>query len=76
MTSCRIGNQIVIYYGSFKKMYEHLHGEGLREAVRETVRHEFRHHMERLAGMHGADSLEAEDNRNMRAYKEKHRKDV
>lgn len=72
----RLGKQIVIYYGSFKKMYGHMSGEQLRRAVRDMVRHEFRHHMEWLAGMHGFDSLEAEDKRNLKAYKEKRLKDI
>ena len=33
----------------------------LKDKLREIVRHEFRHHMENLAGMYGADSLEHED---------------
>ena len=35
--------------------------EQLKDKLREIVRHEFRHHMENLAGMYGADSLEHED---------------
>ena len=35
--------------------------EELKDRLRKTVRHEFRHHMENLAGMYGADSLEHED---------------
>ena len=33
----------------------------LKDKLRGVVRHEFRHHMENLAGVYGADSLEHED---------------
>ena len=62
------GRQIAIYYGSFKLLYGRLSGGNLKKIVRETVRHEFRHHLEFLAGMHGADSLEAEDKRRLDEY--------
>ena len=35
--------------------------EQLKDRLRGVVRHEFRHHLENLAGMYGADSLEHED---------------
>jgi GNAT superfamily N-acetyltransferase/predicted Zn-dependent protease with MMP-like domain len=62
------GRQIIIYYGSFAKSFAHLSHDALLERIRETVRHEFRHHMEFLAGMHGRDTLEAEDKRQMKEY--------
>ena len=62
------GNQIVIYYGSFERSFSHLSEEALRTKLREVVRHEFRHHMENLSGMYGADSLEREDEINIRRY--------
>lgn len=55
------GNKITIYYGSFARTCGWMSREQLKEKLRETVRHEFRHHMENLAGMYGADSLEHED---------------
>ena len=62
------GNQITIYYGSFARAYAHLDEEALKGKLRDTVRHEFRHHMEHLSGMYGADSLEREDQIQMRRY--------
>lgn len=62
------GRQVILYYGSFRRLFPHLEGDALKDRLRETVRHEFRHHMEFLAGMHGSESLEAEDERQMRAY--------
>ena len=55
------GNKITIYYGSFVRTCSWMSEEQLKDKLRETVRHEFRHHMENLAGMYGADSLEHED---------------
>lgn len=64
----RLGRQIRIFYGSFEKSFPSLRGEALKDEVRRTVRHEFRHHMEFLGGVHGADSLEAEDLRKKQNY--------
>ena len=55
------GNKITIYYGSFARTCSWMNEEQLKNRLREIVRHEFRHHMENLAGMYGADSLEHED---------------
>ena len=55
------GNKITIYYGSFASTCWWMTEEQLKDKLREVVRHEFRHHMENLAGMYGADSLEHED---------------
>ena len=57
----RQGNKITIYYGSFAHTYGWMSEEQLKDRLRGVVRHEFRHHMENLAGMYGADSLEHED---------------
>ena len=67
---CRayFGNQIIIYYGSFQKMFYYLDEDELKNKIREVVRHEFRHHMENLAGIYGSESLEYEDKVNLRRY--------
>lgn len=44
-----LGNMIVIYYGSFMKMYGHLDRDELKDKLRDVLLHEFRHHMEFLA---------------------------
>ena len=62
------GNQITIYYGSFKNNFFYLNEDELREKIREVVRHEFRHHMENRAGIYGKDSLEREDKEFLRQY--------
>lgn len=55
------GNKITIYYGSFARTCGWMPEDQLKDKLRGVVRHEFRHHMENLAGMYGADSLEHED---------------
>jgi len=45
-----LGRYIVIYYGSFVKMYPHLQTEQQKEKLREILIHEFTHHLESLAG--------------------------
>lgn len=72
-TSDKRGGQITIFYGSFAKVRGWMQGDELKQAVRETVRHEFRHHLEFRSGMHGVDSLEEEDNNEMRKYLDSHR---
>ena len=62
------GNQIIIYYGSFKHNFSYLNEEELKNKLREVVRHEFRHHMENRAGIYGKDSLEREDKEFIRQY--------
>lgn len=63
-----LGRQIVLYYGSFEKLFRHMDEEQYRAKIREVIRHEFRHHLEDLSGIHGSKSLEAEDERNYRRY--------
>ena len=67
-TRSRQGNKITIYYGSFASICWWMTEEQLKDKLREVVRHEFRHHMENLSGMHGADSLEREDEVRLKAY--------
>jgi predicted Zn-dependent protease with MMP-like domain len=61
----QLGRQIVLYYGSFMKLFSHLSAEQLKERLRDTLRHEFRHHLEFLAGDY---SLIQEDKRQLEAY--------
>ncbi len=62
------GNEIKIYYGSFKKNFAYLGRDELKQKLREIIRHEFRHHLENLGGVHGRDSLEREDEIQIREY--------
>lgn len=59
------GRYIIIYYGSFMKVYGYLEEKELRERLEHTLKHEFIHHLESLAGEKG---LEKEDARNLFDY--------
>lgn len=60
-----MGNHIVIYYGSFMKLCEHLSEENLKKRVRKTLRHEFRHHLEQRSGLK---DLEIDDRNRLLEY--------
>ncbi len=60
-----MGSRIVIYYGSFQRVYGNCSAEALRARVREVLRHEFRHHLERQAGVR---DLERQDEADIRRY--------
>ena len=60
-----MGNGIVLYYGSFARLYGFYGERALKEELRKTLRHEFRHHMEGRAGERG---LELEDEKELREY--------
>ena len=60
--------QIVMFKGSFDRVYPLADGEEARNLLRGILRHEFRHHMESLGGIHNSSSLEAEDEREKQAY--------
>ncbi|MBR6950555.1 MAG: hypothetical protein IKH56_02345 [Oscillospiraceae bacterium] len=60
--------QIVMYKGSFDRVYPQADTETARGILRDVLRHEFRHHLEYLGGIHDAGSLEAEDARAKQAY--------
>ncbi len=64
----RLGRQIVIYYGSFVRMFAHLPKEQLKVQLRRTLRHEFRHHLEFLAGDY---SLVRQDREELTQYLER-----
>ena len=69
-----LGKQIKLYYGSFTAVLGRGDEETYRAQIRETLRHEFRHHLEALGGVHNSSSLEAEDEREKRAYLAAHEK--
>ena len=60
--------QIVLYKGSFDRLYPQADAGEAKERLRGVLKHEFRHHLEFLGGEHGAASLEAEDERKKQAY--------
>lgn len=53
-----MGCHIILYYGSFMRLYGHLTREALTVRMRKTLRHEFRHHLEYRSGLK---DLEIED---------------
>lgn len=60
--------QIVMYKGSFDRLYPYADEKEARGILRGVLRHEFRHHIEFLGGIHNSSSLEAEDARQREAY--------
>lgn len=60
--------QIILYKGSFDRMYPSADAQEAKNLLRGVLRHEFRHHLEFLGGIHDATSLEAADEREKRAY--------
>ena len=64
--------QIVLYKGSFDRMYPDADAAEAKNILRGILRHEFRHHMEFLSGIHDSTSLEAADARQKDAYLSRH----
>ena len=64
----KLGRQIRIYYGSFKRIYAQASKETLEEALRETLRHEFTHHIQYLAGNR---DLEKKDQEKLEAWRKR-----
>jgi len=60
-----MGRYIVIYYGSFVRLFGRLNHEALKAKLIHTLKHEFIHHLESLAGERG---LEIEDARFIEKY--------
>ena len=65
--------QIVMYRGSFNRVYPHADEAEALPLLRKVLRHEFRHHLEFLGGVHNSASLEAEDEWQKQAYLAAHR---
>jgi len=57
-SSPSMGRGIVIYYGSFCRVYGNLNAKAMRLKLRETLRHEFRHHLEGLSGIHDLEVID------------------
>ena len=64
--------QIIVYKGSFDRVYPQADTDKARIILRGILHHEFRHHLEFLGGIHNSSSLEAEDERKKRAYLTRH----
>ena len=63
-----LGRYIVMYFGSFMKVYSHYPPERLKEELRRVLIHEFTHHLESLAGER---DLEIEDAYKLARYKQR-----
>ena len=61
-----LGRYIVLYYGSFIKVYPNVAFENARTIIRDILYHELTHHIESLAGDY---SLEIEDAKNISEYR-------
>ena len=66
--------QIILFKGSFDRVYPQADADEARKLLRGILRHEFRHHLEFLGGIHDSSSLQAEDEREKRAYLARHTK--
>ena len=60
-----MGRCIILYYGSFRRVFRHLDEDALREEMRKVLRQEFRHHIEGRAGVRDLEEWDAEQ---IRAY--------
>ncbi len=60
--------QIVMFKGSFDRVYPYADADRARELLRGILRHEFRHHLEFLGGVYNSSSLLAEDARRKEEY--------
>ncbi len=67
--------QIVMYKGSFDRVFPQADVAEAKERLRAVLRHEFRHHVEFLGGVRNSSSLEAQDEREKQAYLSRHRKE-
>lgn len=67
-----MGRHILLYYGSFMKIYGDLDEKAVVPVIRATILHEFTHHLESLSG---EKDLEIKDKIKLSDYKRKyHRK--
>ena len=55
-----MGKSIIIYYGSFCRVYGYLSSAEFYEKLRHTFAHELRHHLERLSGIRDLDKFDEE----------------
>ena len=65
--------QIVMYRGSFNRVYPLAQGEEAKGLLRGILRHEFRHHLESRAGLYFGGTLIEEDRDSMIRYYMRHK---
>ena len=66
-----LGKQVIMYYGSFERVYPGRSREFVTAQIRRVLLHELRHHWE---GLSGERALEEEDERNIESYLERNRR--
>lgn len=64
-----MGRHILLYYGSFTRVYGDISEDRLRSVIRATILHEFTHHLESLSG---EKDLEVKDQIRLDKYKRKY----
>ena len=65
--------QIVMYKGSFDRVYHYADSAQAKDILRGILRHEFRHHMETRAGLFKKGTLVEEDENQMMRYYMRHK---
>ncbi|MEA4932413.1 MAG: metallopeptidase family protein [Lawsonibacter sp.] len=55
-----LGRYILLYYGSFVKLFQEEDEAVWKDEIFATVAHEFTHHMEETAGLHALDDKDLE----------------
>ena len=55
-----MGRGILLYYGSFERVYPHLAEEALRQEMDRVLKHELTHHLESLAGSRALEMADAQ----------------
>lgn len=63
----QLGRYIVLYYGSFYRLFRGMPRTAIERQMRKTLRHEFRHHLESLSGLR---DLEEQDELELHRYRQ------
>ena len=71
-TNHAMGNYIVLYYGSFRRVFYDADEAEITEEMRKVLRHEFRHHVEGRAGVRDLEDWDAEQ---IAAYRARNREE-
>ncbi len=66
-----MGRHILLYYGSFMRIYGDLDEKAVVPVIRATILHEFTHHLESLSG---EKDLEIKDEIKLADYRRRHKK--
>lgn len=69
-----LGNQIVLYYGSFKYLLGDASSDMWQKEIVDTIKHELTHHIEAMAGQEDLANQEAYESIQRNQIKQKKRK--